>query len=60
METEKTAIPDIAPMDVCIGGVFVGRGERIPDDLYPSWVRRLRNMGLVPEKEPPTERRPFS
>lgn len=44
----------IATMDVCLAGVFVGRGERIPDDLYDAWRRRLERLGL--EAPPAPER----
>ena len=36
----------IALMDVCLGGVFIGRGESIPEDLVQTWQRRLASLGL--------------
>ena len=46
MDIRSDSAPHYTTMDVCLGGVFIGRGERVPDDLYASWQRRLRSLGL--------------
>lgn len=50
----------LAPMDMCLAGVFIGKGERIPEDLHEAWRRRLFTLGLEPDRPEAREAPPHS
>ena len=57
MPLYESETPHVATMDVCLAGVFIPKGEKIPPDLYEQWERRLRALGLEDERTQPESAR---